>query len=423
MSRNPVGLSRRCLRVVFVLLTYAFLSLARVASRHASKHASAATGAAESRPRVAEPPILVPPERVRPRRRTWAICLTLIAVTACLLTLAFPHLVRPHGERSLADEVVAAAIVLVLSCLPALGFLGAMRLPSRERFESRAALVLLLAAVVLVGLSTKPPGRTNGSLMRIYLLTKPGSPQPPVRVHVRDGSFSLTCLDCGPTSRLLVGITEHAPAQSSGLAPEIDHMYALGRKDVKLIKRFGPVPGRVPGTDVVVEVRTTFLEFRDTRTVRVGTTGTFLSSGTTRTNLAAPMASKPKGTILDDAKRATQERWAAPKTLDVEQLVGSYLGPTGNGDPDFKIDRVDPQPSDVSQFFISWSAEPTDDIFAPSGVLSSPSRETAANNRILIAGALAGAGTLGLIRALVEGLRLMGQWFAAFSRGARGRRR
>jgi hypothetical protein len=320
-----------------------------------------------------------------------------IGTTNLLLHYGFLDLSRLAGRRDLVDTVLFLLVGAATFAVPALCVYGATKSSRQYRLETIGGLGLVAVALLLIGSSTRVPPDPTGSLFNVFVLAKRTTHAPRLELHFYDDAFYLSCVDCTVKNPALIGFAVAPPG------PAIKYVGPYSKDSAPWIKSYAPVAGRIRGTDVTVPVRTRFYAFTHQATLGVSTAGSFISTGTTTAIVSGPTISLPVGTITHDAKAATTKNWVSPKRLDVREFVGSARGPMGNGDAAFVIARSDPQPSSVDEFFINWKSNSKDPILGPSAVLTSPARESAATQHTLLAGALAGAGVLGLLRAFVAG--------------------
>lgn len=320
-----------------------------------------------------------------------------IGTTSLLLHYGFLDLSRLADRHDLIGTVRFQLVVAATFIVPSLCVYGATKSSRQYRLETIGGLGLVALALLLIGSSTRLPHNPNGSLFNIFVLTKRMTHVPRLELHFYDDTFYLSCVDCTAKNPALVGFAVPPPG------PAVKYVGPYFKDSAPWIKSYASVAGHIRGTDVTFPVRTRFYAFTHHATLSVLTSGNFVSTGATTALVSGPTISLPQGSITHDAKVATTKAWVSPKRLNVRELVGSANGPMDNGDAAFVIARSDPQPSWVDEFFIDWESKTKDSVLRPSAVLISPARESAATQHTLLAGALAGAGVLGLLRAFVAG--------------------
>lgn len=246
--------------------------------------------------------------------------------------------------------------------------------------------ILLIPALTLLSDINRLAEAPSGGLLNVFvMLPKDSEAVPELKIVLRERYFHLACASCSPTSPVLIALGE------SDLGPSVADVGS--RKGIG-VRNVGTGSAVVRGREAEVSQTLQMFELSEFSDIVVTVkNGQFITHGSPRSLLEFPSIGPAQGEVLAAARDLAKAEWIPARHFKVEAVAGSAQSPTGSGDADYRIDFVDPPPTRVDRFFITWEADLVDRVFGPTATVVSPSRERSLSQKTILVGALAGAGS------------------------------
>lgn len=271
----------------------------------------------------------------------------------------------------------------------------------RTRSMAVVTVALLGPGLWLAQAGTRIADDPDGDSLQVHVLVEPAATTPrSLHMVLRRDFFWIECTTCRPGAPALLAI-EGDPRVfgENGFTASPASDSAPGRVTI-----LGTVRAEDPDYEGDVDI--TVVEVTGPATVVVQmASGTFVETGGARTKIVSPLMRVGGDWLVEVLDTKGFGLWEPPDWLDVETVAGSAAGPSASWEGDYRVDFVTPPPASTDRFFIRWeTGEPDIHIAARASVVS-PGRESTQEFQIILAGVLAGGGTVAGVEVVSDFLK------------------